>query len=600
MSYASLDDFLPRRRSSQRLGQYSIQATSQFYQPVDVYAQAAAINAQQIAADAAAKVLAQNQAQVQQQIKAQAARDPSSIPYLPSNQPLPKDTMGWYYLAQMGMQEIGNQVAREIVAERCPYWLPQLASYRPERGLGKLGFTNVRNLEGEYAALFYKINDIDSPTPGGTVTPGRLAAIRNVQNNYITKLKEVQKWSREDVVVQKAALDKTWWFNTQPWMKACRCVSPFPWTGPWISWMVGYMAGQKADPASAFPEPPRPPIGTDGEYSAYIQVMSRAFGIGFIPEPAANDSRYGVYKQAIWIVTHPPIGFFGMIGRFFKRFASIILTVVGAVLAPFTAGLSVIAVTIINSVRTTVAVLSAVKAAKAQASAGVAALQAEADKQMANVIAQIEKFYTDNPQWFLQHGMTPDKWITLTLDHKIEFITAGAEGRLPSGTEAVNLSAEDQEKLFKDQALAAQKAGLKPEDVLPAEVGGNVRAPAGSTPAPASTDAPMTYDVVVEGKNIGTYNTLDSANQAATVNTNRGDRFEIIAGGVPTGLQVRTAAGPVAIPPEAKAGVESVSKDKMLNVVSKAEQQVMKQGAPSGFPWWVLIAGGAAAVAVGH
>lgn len=569
MPYASLNDFLPDRRavpqkrSVRRLGQYT----------------------------APSKSIA---------MPGQASQEWTSIPVLLPDQPFPKTTMDWYYYGELAMSDAGMKATNSITAERCPYWLGALASYRPERGLGKAGFVNFRDFKAEFTALFYHLAEIDPNVSMNIATPARLAAIRRVQEVYFDGLLKVHKWSQEDVVAQKAILDKTWWFNTQPWMKACRCVSPYPWTGPWISWMVGYMAKKGPENAALdFPEPPRPPVGTDGEYSAYIQVMSRAFGIGFIPEPAANDPRYAVYKQAIWIVTHPPIGFFGMIGRFFQRFASIIITVVGAILSPFTAGLSVLAATVINSVKTTLTVVKAAKAAKAAAAANAAALQAEADKQLANVVSQVNKFYADNPQWFLQHGMTNEKWITLTIDQKIEFISAGADGRLPAGSESVNLSAEDQEKLFKDQALAAQKAGLKPEDVLPAEVGGNVRAPAGSVPPPASTAPPMTHDVVVEGTKVGTYPNIVAANQAALDNTNRGDRFEVVSGGVPTGLQVQTAAGPIAIPPEVKDQVESVPKDKMLNVVTTAEQQAMKQGSGGGFPWWVILAGAAAAVAKG-
>lgn len=549
MPYASLTDFQPQRRYSRRLGQY-FEAPSQSW---------------------------------------------TSIPVLLPSQPFPKTTLDWYYYGELAMSDAGAQMVKSIGAERCPYWLTVLASYRPERGIGKAGFTNVRDLKNDFVLLFNKLATIDPNVSSTVPTPARLAAIRNVQEIYFAGLKRIQGWSREDIVVQKALLDKTWWFNTQPWMKDCRCASPFPWTNPWIDWMVGYMA-QKNDPA-AFPEPPRPPVGSDWEYNAYIQVMSRAFGIGYIPEPAANDSRYAVYKQAVWIVMHPPIGFFARIGRFFRKFLSIIITVVGIVLSPLTAGVSNIAAAVVNSAMSTVAVVKAAQAAKAQAAANAAALKAEADKQIVNVVTQVNKFYTDNPQWFFQHGMIPEKWITLTLDQKIEFITAGAEGRLPVGTESVLLSAEDQEKQLKDQALAAQKVGLKPESVLPAEVGGTVMAPRGVVPPPLPSGSPMTYDVVIEGRNIGTYNTLDAANQAALDNTNRGDRFEIVAGGTPTGLQVRTVAGPIAIPPEAKAEVESISKGKMLNVVNKAEQRVMQQDESGGFPWWALIAAGAAAVA---
>lgn len=564
MPYATLSDFQPQRRSIprgyiQRLGQAPVQT----------------------------KMIANS-----------ATQDWNSIPVLLPEQPFPKDTMDWYYYGELAMEDAGAKMAASIGSERCPYWLGALASYRPERGLGKAGFVNFRDFKADFTALFYHLAEIDPNTPAGIVTPARLAAIRKVQEVYFAGLKKVQVWSREDIVQQKAVLDKTWWFNTQPWMKACRCVSPYPWTGPWISWMVGYMA--KLGPENAafnFPEPPRPPIGADAEYNAYIQVMSRAFGIGFVPEPAANDPRYAVYKNAIYIVTHPPIGFFGMIGRFFQRFASIIITVVGAILSPFTGGASVLVATLINSIKTTVAVVSAAKAAKAAAAADAAALKAESDKQMAGVVAQVDKFYADNPQWFLQHGMTPEKWKTLNIDQKIEFITAGAEGRLPAGSEPVNLSAEDQEKLFTDQALAAQKAGLKPESVLPMEVGGTVRAPAGQVPPPASTASPMTYDVVVEGKTVGTYPSAAAANQAALDNTNRGDRFEVIAGGQSTGVKVQTAAGPIAIPPGQEDQVMAVSKDKMLDVVKKAETDAMQQGTKSSFPWWLVLAAGGAVVA---
>lgn len=292
----------------------------------------------------------------------------------------------------------------------------------------------------------------------------------------------------------------------------------------------------------------------------------------------------------------------GKVGKkVWKQYGGIIIAVVGAVLAPFTAGATLALVTIGTAMAGAAKALydkkKAADAAKRAGKADANLMVAEANKQEAETTAQVDKFYAENQAWFLQYELTPDKWAKLTVEQKIEFINAGVEGRLPKGTQDVNVTPEQATQQTQQTNQAAANAGIPQAAVHPTGAGPGVGydTSAGGAPPPDAPEAQTSFEAVVEGQNIGTFPTANDAFTAILAATKPGDRFEIIAGGKSLGLAIRTAEGAVEVPPEAEAKMRSMSQDQSHAVVEQAEAETGKS--KGGFPWWILLVGGVAVAA---
>ncbi|MGH8654705.1 MAG: hypothetical protein ACREYE_22205 [Gammaproteobacteria bacterium] len=384
------------------------------------------------------------------------------------------------------------------------------------------------------------------------------------------------------------------WGGYFPWHEEVP-VPWFPFTGTvYFDRLLGLV---KTHPRGWMQEPPV----TAPWHRQWIQLQLRVFGPDAAPRPT-DPAQAKIWDDASYRARHVG-GVFGSIARGFQKFGGVIITVVGAALSPFTGGASLIAASVLNAGRSAVLSGQAASAAKRQGAADAAKLQAEADKQKAAVAAQVEKFYKDNPAWFLQYGMTPDKWVKLTLDQKLEFINAGVERRLPAATQPTTLSEAQQTQQLEETARAAQRVGVPPERVLPPGAGGGEQPPFGyetvaeeearAVQAPAQAGA---YEAMIEGQSVGKFTSLSEVTKAVLDHSNRGDRFEVLFNGKSTGLRIRTTDGSIEAPAELESKIRSLSYEQMLGVVDKAEKEIAaKKG--GGFPWWVILAGGAAVAA---
>jgi hypothetical protein len=131
-----------------------------------------------------------------------------------------------------------------------------------------------------------------------------------------------------------------------------------------------------------------------------------------------------------------------------------------------------------------------------------------------------------------------------------------------------------------------------PESVQPTAQPVESIAPA-STPAPKTGTVTVTYDLVVEGINVGSFSRLEDATAAAMRSTTPGDRFEILYNGKTMGLHVRTTDGSVDVPPDLDSQVRLLSRDKMGQFVAKAETETKSTSSA----WWLLPIAGAAVIA---
>jgi hypothetical protein len=120
-----------------------------------------------------------------------------------------------------------------------------------------------------------------------------------------------------------------------------------------------------------------------------------------------------------------------------RKFAPIIITVAGAVLAPFTGGASMAAAAVLSTAyelrKKKIEAAKALKAGKQEA----AGMQAQVDAQTAQVMKQADDVYSQNSDIFLSAGYTQDKWNALTLDQKIDLIQQASAGKLVPTAEAI-------------------------------------------------------------------------------------------------------------------------------------------------------------------
>lgn len=125
--------------------------------------------------------------------------------------------------------------------------------------------------------------------------------------------------------------------------------------------------------------------------------------------------------------------------KIFRKYGAIILTVAGAVLSPFTGGASMAAAAVLIAAQKAYQMKAAADKAKRESRKEAAALQRQADAQNAQAEQQVDAFYSQNQQWFIdQLGVTPDKWAQLTLQQKIDLINAGASGQVPPNSTPVS------------------------------------------------------------------------------------------------------------------------------------------------------------------
>lgn len=294
--------------------------------------------------------------------------------------------------------------------------------------------------------------------------------------------------------------------------------------------------------------------------------------------------------------------------KVFVKYGSTILLVAGAVLAPFTGGLSLAASAVLTAglevYKKKEAARAALRAGKAEANA----MAAEVAQQESSVNAQADAVYNGNTEVFTSIGITPTKWASLSLEAKLAIIDALSKGQLPPGYSFVS----------EEEAAAAGVVGAQAG-------GGAVPTPVAYPPAPpAYQPAPPAYyggggggspqyygggatpydggyseggegegeeegvsegpvEVVINGKSIK----VASADDAASVaqNTSVGDRVEIFVNGQSTGLKLKTSGGLIDVPADAAAKVRAMSQEDAVGLANRASAAA---GGGKFSMWWLL------------
>jgi hypothetical protein len=277
-----------------------------------------------------------------------------------------------------------------------------------------------------------------------------------------------------------------------------------------------------------------------------------------------------------------------------RKYGVTVAMVAGAVLAPFTGGASLAAVSALQAADQMYKAKKAAKEAKKMAKAEASALDTEANRQEENLATELDKWYEANRQLMTSMGFPPDVWGTLPLDKKIEVLDKVGKGEIkvpayappavPSGPPAGQPPPGPPPGVPSYPAQYAPP-GYPPGPPPPPPQEGQ------APPPPAAEAAVGKYDLIVEGQNAGTFSSPAEASHAAIEATNPGDRFEVMAGGKSTGLNIRTAKGFHPVGPDMEAQVRTLTPEQVKDAVSKSEKK-------GGFPWWLLLPVGAAAIAV--
>ena len=122
------------------------------------------------------------------------------------------------------------------------------------------------------------------------------------------------------------------------------------------------------------------------------------------------------------------------IGRGWAKYGNIVILAAGAVLALFTGGASLAAASILAAGNGLYYKKREADKAKAAGSREAHRLQQEAKAADAQTTKQVDDFYAQNQQWFIDNfAVTPDKWARLSLKEKLGLINSGATGQPPAG-----------------------------------------------------------------------------------------------------------------------------------------------------------------------
>jgi hypothetical protein len=232
-------------------------------------------------------------------------------------------------------------------------------------------------------------------------------------------------------------------------------------------------------------------------------------------------------------------------------------------------------------------------------------------------MAQVDDFYNKNQSLFIPYGVTPVMWSTLTLEQKLDIIRTGVE--IPEGTvtpvtettptpAVTTMPVQPVVRPVQTSTVAPltpsqlpyipPSSGPPSATYYPPEVS---QPPSPEPPSPAMKEAvdsitsKGTFDVYVEGDKVGIYDSLDMASKNVLMKTKRGDRFEVVANGVSTGLRIRTSSGSIDVPADIDAKIRTMNRDEVVSFVEKAEKET---GTGGGVPWYLILGGGAAAAAL--
>jgi len=122
-------------------------------------------------------------------------------------------------------------------------------------------------------------------------------------------------------------------------------------------------------------------------------------------------------------------------GKFYKKHGAVIITVVGAVLSPFTLGISAAVAGIVVAGMKYVQASQAAKKAIKEGKKEAAQMEEAVRNQEADLHVQCDEIYNhpESHAHFLAIGITPEKWASMSVEVKMGIIDSLSKGEMPAG-----------------------------------------------------------------------------------------------------------------------------------------------------------------------
>lgn len=288
------------------------------------------------------------------------------------------------------------------------------------------------------------------------------------------------------------------------------------------------------------------------------------------------------------------------IGKAIKPFIPIIITVIGAVLAPFTGGASLAAAAVLNAAYSIAMKAKQARAAKAANRKEAAAMQADVAAQTGDLNRQLDDLFAQNQGVFAAAGISQAAWSAMSVDQKLAVVERINSGNMPSSQDNATAAAEAQGQEPPTQTQTWQQA-IQSSPIMQqwGEAAGDTDQSTAGIQTPTGT-----YDVYVEGQKVGSAQTLAEASAIMAQNSKAGDRVEMLLDGKSLGLKIVTAGGGViSVPAELAAQVRAASRDEVNGIIQRATQsasattETSSSSGGGGMLAVVLAAGAALAVA---
>lgn len=276
--------------------------------------------------------------------------------------------------------------------------------------------------------------------------------------------------------------------------------------------------------------------------------------------------------------------------KFGKKYGVVIIGVAGAVLAPFTAGISAVVAGLITTAWKIERQRAAAKKIKKAEKRQMYLDAAQVGKQEKELKKQLDSLYDQAPEVFAAGGISKSQWLAMPYKEQVDIIERIQNGTMPATPQA---------------AAAAQASGTAlPQGAVPSPSSGGyaVTTSGGSTTLypgseggvpsdEAESEGPVgSYELLVEGKSVGTVSNSADVAKLVAQSVSPGERFEVVVNGQPSGLKIMTSQGAISVPPDQEARVRSMPEGELNEIVKKAEAAKGKKG----IPWWGWAAAAAA------
>jgi hypothetical protein len=267
------------------------------------------------------------------------------------------------------------------------------------------------------------------------------------------------------------------------------------------------------------------------------------------------------------------------VGKVAKKIAKPLIMVAGAVLAPFTGGISLAASSALNMGIDLYKNKKAAQKAKKEQKKESKAMESAVRDQEAKLTAELNAFYTENKDAFLKVGYPPERWNPLSIEAKLGIIDKMSKGEMPT--------VETQEAIAPPPPLPSFPPPL-PSAAPPL--------PSAPTPVAPLPEAPAgAYELYVEGRLAARAMDVGEITKSVQAMTSPGDRFEVFFEGESTGLKIRTGQGAISLPPDVADRARGMSRAEVRALMERSGERAEAAPTPSGVPWVPLAAAAAAA-----